>query len=196
MRGKCEHDEIGIETMQHMDEIGIVILLTPLMPDMRHNFMLSLSRYRGIAKDNGDIFPGLIGTNPLSNVEPNVFTEIQHKFRPRRNDIAIPGIFGGYKLMPGLRQGGPELLLQFLLIPRLLSRSEPSRPLLIHFSPGRYTINRQIEQFPWSHGSKEAIHVATDILVHFLLGGWLRPLLGMGAGVDDSVHVDVEVVAF
>ena len=67
---------------------------------------------------------------------------------------------------------------------------------MIHLGSGCDAIDGEVEKFSRTNGTNEAIDVETDVFVHFLFVVGLGAVFGVGAGVDDPVHVDIEVVGF
>ena len=72
--------------------------------------------------------------------------------------------------------------------------AEPARALLAHLRARRHTVDGEVEQLLGPHGREEAVDVRGDVFVHFALGGRRGAVLGVRAGVDDPVHVDVQGV--
>ena len=52
MQRKTEHDEIGVETMQHMPLVGVVTRLAALLPEEAHDLVLTLARLVRIRKND------------------------------------------------------------------------------------------------------------------------------------------------
>jgi len=48
MRGKPKHDEVSIQAIEAMPDVGVPAWATPLLPDVGHNLVLTLSRHIGV----------------------------------------------------------------------------------------------------------------------------------------------------
>ena len=40
-----EHDEVGVEAVQDVPRVGVVVRLAPLVADVVHDFVLALARH-------------------------------------------------------------------------------------------------------------------------------------------------------
>ena len=69
VRGQRQHDEVGIQPVQDVDEVGIVVGLRPLEADVGHDLVLPLPGDGGIAEDDADVPPRLVGGDALPDVE-------------------------------------------------------------------------------------------------------------------------------
>lgn len=69
-------------------------------------------------------------------------------------------------------------------------------PLLIHFCTWRHTINGHVQYFTRSHNIEQTIDALKNRHHHFVLVLWRRFVFWMGAGMNDAIHVQVEVVKF
>ena len=79
----------------------------------------------------------------------------------------------------------------------ILCRTKSSRSLLIHFGTRCYTIDSEINQLCRADKTDQFVRVLVDILKNFKFAGWLRiSVLGMGTRMDDTVHVQIQIVNF
>ena len=89
-------------------------------------------------------------------------------------------------------------ILDLLFVPDLVlpfdSGEKPPLPLLVHFGPGSDPVDADEQQLPWLQLVQKLVELPADDLEHFLLGLGFVVVAGDAAGVDDAVHVDVEVV--
>ena len=89
-----------------------------------------------------------------------------------------------------------QLHLLLFALGALHSCSKSSRTLLVHFGPGGDTVDSEVEQPTGSHDIHDLVDVDEDVLALFL--EVLRDadvlVFGVDAGMDEAIHVDVEVV--
>mmetsp|Transcript_1584 Transcript_1584/g.3779 ORF Transcript_1584/g.3779 Transcript_1584/m.3779 type:complete len:244 (-) Transcript_1584:563-1294(-) len=90
VRGESEHDQIGVQAMKDVDDVGIVVRLRSLQTDVGHNLMLPLTGDRGVAENNPNAPPGLVGRYTLPDVKPNILGQVEHESGPGSNNIRIP----------------------------------------------------------------------------------------------------------
>jgi hypothetical protein len=68
--------------------------------------------------------------------------------------------------------------------------------LLVHFGPWGDTVDGQVDEFLRSDDDHDLVHVVLDVFDLFLKVFWGFYILAFGVdgGVDETIHVDVEVV--
>jgi len=66
--------------------------------------------------------------------------------------------------------------------------------LLVHLGPGGSPVNGQEEELPRPDSLKYSRHISSHIGEHLSLGLGLGPRLGVRARVNDSVHINIQVV--
>ena len=87
---------------------------------------------------------------------------------------------------------GPKELLT--VVSGLFGCSEPPRPLLIHLRPRSYPINGHVEQLARPHDGHQTINVLKNLRHHLILVLRGRLVFRVAARMDDSIHVEVEIV--
>lgn len=60
VRGECQHDQIRIQSVQHVMCVRIVAGLVTLMSNVVHNLVLTLAGYIGIAQNHRNLLPARI----------------------------------------------------------------------------------------------------------------------------------------
>mmetsp|Transcript_6747 Transcript_6747/g.16597 ORF Transcript_6747/g.16597 Transcript_6747/m.16597 type:complete len:270 (+) Transcript_6747:3036-3845(+) len=192
VRGEREHDKIGIQSVQDVDQIGIVPLLGALGAHVRHDLVLPLSGHGGVAEYHLEIPPRRIRGEALADVKSDVFGEVDHEFRTGGDDVRIPRHVGrGGDARALLGEAVAHLHLRRGALLRLLRRAESPRALLVHLRAGGDAVDGEVQELSGTDRTDESVHVQTYVFVHLLLVFGLGAVLGMRAGVDDPVHVDV-----
>ena len=80
--------------------------------------------------------------------------------------------------------------------PCIACGAEAAGALLVHFRSGGHAVNSQKKDAPRADSSEDTIDVLHNIDKHFRFSFGGGSVFGVGAGVDDAVHVYVEVVPF
>lgn len=78
----------------------------------------------------------------------------------------------------------------------LLCRTKPARSLLIHLGTWCHPIDRHVEKFSWTHDVEQSIDVSEDIIEDFGFLGRCWSIFRMKTRMDDSIHVQVQVIEF
>ena len=65
MSGQAKHDQISISSTQNMLSVGIMVWLSPLLPDVIHDFVFTLTRDERIREDDCKALPKWINIAPL-----------------------------------------------------------------------------------------------------------------------------------
>jgi len=89
-----------------------------------------------------------------------------------------------------------DLGFSHLLLLGFLGRAEPTRSLLVKFGSRRNTINCKVQYFLGLNNANDLICIGMDVVKDFFLALWLWSILWMGTRVNNTVHVEVEVVDF
>ena len=69
-------------------------------------------------------------------------------------------------------------------------------PLLVHFSSWSYPINGHVENFTRSNNCKESVNALENSDHHFVLILGSRFVLWMGTRMDNSIHIQVQIIEF
>ena len=112
------------------------------------------------------------------------------------NHIRIPLTRLLLERMTRLNQRILDIPLDLHIFSHLLSAPKPPRTLLVHLRTRRHAVDREVEKPPRPHRTKESVNVHTNVVIHLHLRLGLWSLFWVGTGVDDPIHVDVEVVGF
>lgn len=89
---------------------------------------------------------------------------------------------------------GLDFCLSFFLLQGVFGCPKSPGPLLVHLSPWSHPINGQIQTALWAHYAHNFICVLVDVLKYFEFALRLGSVLGVSARVDNSVHVQIQVV--
>jgi len=87
-----------------------------------------------------------------------------------------------------------DLLLTFLLLLSVSSRAEPAGPLLVHLRPRGHSIDGEVDELLGFNQVYDLVRVRVDVPENLLFALRLGPILWVGAGMDDAVHVEVQIV--
>mmetsp|Transcript_20651 Transcript_20651/g.43398 ORF Transcript_20651/g.43398 Transcript_20651/m.43398 type:complete len:218 (+) Transcript_20651:1816-2469(+) len=168
----------------------IWVVLDTCFPDIVHYLVLSLSgnirpTNHHITAIPPDLIRLLLVLDPLPHSQP----QLKHEIRPRRNAIGVESIHI-LRQLPVPRQNRRRQPLC------LLTRPETASSLLIHLGPGSHPVDGQVENLPGPYDFVKAIDVSKYLFEHFrfIEDGDLVFVIAVRAGVDDAVHVEVEVV--
>lgn len=141
--------------------------------------------------DNRQLLPQRVLLHLLPNKILQVRIDHRHKLRPRGDTIGVKN--GSFINLDALFNG-------FLAgFGGVLCRTETTGALLIHLGSGRHPIDGDVEEFlGFDDLRDDPVDIVPDVFHHFFLCEALGDFLvvGVGAGVDDAVHVQVEVVEF
>ena len=158
------------------------------------DFVLALPRDARVRKDNAQPPPYVIPLQPLQHEVLQRRGEPRHELGARRDHVLV-------ELTDLLGEPcahlGPLVLdkgLAKLPLLCLVCASEASRPLLIHLGPWGDPVDGQVENLLRFDDAHDLVDVVKDVVEHSLLRAGLGAFLRVRAGVDDTVHVKVEVV--
>lgn len=204
MCSQAEHDQIRICSVNAVTLIGVVSGRGAFLPDELHDLMLPLARTVGIREDDSQVAPQSMPGESTLHVCSDCLCHIVEEGSAWCDDIGIEAflinvtlnLFNLFLIDIVLLELTQQLL---LLLPYLLSLHrcpEPSRTLLIHLSSWGNSINGQVEQLPRPNDVDDLIDVLEDVVALFLEIAGLFDVfsLGVAGRMDESVHVDVEVI--
>mmetsp|Transcript_11730 Transcript_11730/g.27665 ORF Transcript_11730/g.27665 Transcript_11730/m.27665 type:complete len:309 (+) Transcript_11730:1568-2494(+) len=198
MGGQAQHDEIRIGTIQAVPGVRIVVRLCPLQSNELHDFVLALAWNVCIRQDDTklELLPEWIVCRAVVNVVPDSLRHFVQEVRSRSDDVRVEDLSrcSVGKCSPFCLPVLSEPFLFSLHLLPLLCSPESTSALLVHFGTRRDTINRHVHESLRPDDPEKAIEIKEDVLVHMLLVLWCRPVFGMAAGMDDSVHVQVQIV--
>lgn len=120
-----------------------------------------------------------------------------HEFSSWSNDIGVKSAISGIFVIKFNSIRCPFILDRchsLCLFLYIKSSSISSRPLLIHFSSWRNSINRHIQSFIWLHNWNNAINILKYQKVHFLLILRSRFINWMATRMNDSIHIQIQVI--
>lgn len=156
--------------------------------------MFPLPRNISIRQNHLNPLPSRIVIQPIVNVIMQTRGQPRHKRRPGRDTIRIKMLFFGLfrgQLRPFQEQLGPYTTDLVDFLNGLFGGAESARALLVHLRAGRDAVNRHVDQFSGTHDAEEAVDALEDGHHHLVLVARCRFVLGMGARMDDSVHVEI-----
>jgi hypothetical protein len=87
-----------------------------------------------------------------------------------------------------------DLLLTFFLLLSVSSRAEPAGPLLVHLRPRGHSIDGEVDELLGFNQVYDLVRVRVDVPEDFLFARRLGPVLWVSAGMDDAVHVEIQIV--
>ena len=85
MAQESQHDEVGVQTVQAVSSVGIVLWLRSGPSDVLHYFVLSLSRYIVTGKDHLAFLPARVFANLLVYEILELFRELGHEHGTYQN---------------------------------------------------------------------------------------------------------------
>mmetsp|Transcript_3575 Transcript_3575/g.8633 ORF Transcript_3575/g.8633 Transcript_3575/m.8633 type:complete len:208 (-) Transcript_3575:157-780(-) len=198
MGGQAQHDEIGIGTIQAVPGVRIVVRLCPLQSNELHDFMLALAWHVCIREDDAklELLPEWIVCCAVVNVVSDSLRHLVQEVRSRSDDIRVEDLSrcSVGKCSPFCLPVLSEPFLFSLHFLPLLCSPESTSALLVHFGTRRDTIDRHVDEPLWPDDPEKPVKIKEDVLVHMLLVLWCWPVFGMAAGMDDSIHVQVQIV--
>jgi hypothetical protein len=209
---QTQHDEIGIEPIETMPGVRIIIRLRLVQPDEFLNLVLSLSGNVVSAEDDLDAPPVRVFRDLLIDKVFEMFRETSHEGRACGSDgrvsdrdrrrqrsstrltwrdtVRIESLFLGQDLSIPL-----GLFLSLLV---LLGSPEPPAPLLVHLGPGCTSIDGHEEDLSRLDLGEQVVDVGIDGEDHLFLGDTkVHVALGgrrVRTVVNDPVHVEIEIV--
>lgn len=166
-------------------------------PNVVHDLVLALAGNVRIRQYDLNPPPARIAVQPIVHIVVQARRQPIHERRAGRYAVRVEvlalGLLG--RQVGALQQQlRPHPLDLADLLHRLLGGAEAARPLLVHLGARRHAVDRHVEQLAGPHDAEQAVDALEyrhHHLVLVLRGG---AVLGMGARVDDAVHVQVEVV--
>lgn len=166
--------------------------------------MLSLTGAVGIRENNSQVAPQSMPSQSALHVCSDCLSHIIEERCAGCDDIGVEAfliditlnLLNLLRLDIVLLELTQQLL---LLLPDLFALHrcpEPPRTLLVHLGPWRNTINRQVEQLPRPDDVDDLIDIFEDVIALFLKIAGLFDVfsLGVAGRMDESVHIDVEVI--
>mmetsp|Transcript_11144 Transcript_11144/g.26201 ORF Transcript_11144/g.26201 Transcript_11144/m.26201 type:complete len:292 (+) Transcript_11144:1750-2625(+) len=199
VRDEAQHDEIGVEAVQDVSEVGLPVRVTlrrvvrvvllPTLADVVHHLVLPLAGdvrpgHHHVAPGHPERIGRLLVFHPLFQRD----AELEHKVGAGSDAVGIELGPVGEDAVAG-QDGGGQLL-------ALLGRAEAAGALLVHLGAGGDAVDGQVQHLARPDEAVEAIDVAKDLLEHGRLVQHddFVVVVAVRAGVDDAVHVEVEVV--
>ena len=198
---ESEHDEVRISSVDAVGLVGVVGQRSPFLPDELHDLVLALARATGVREDYRQVLPVPVAPYSFLHVVPDCLSHVAQEGSARGYQVRVERGFVdvGFdfaRINVFLFELLQQVLLLFLHLEALHGGPEAARPLLVHLGARGHSVNSQVEQLPGPHDVDDLVHVFVDVLALFLKVFGLPDGLafGVAAGVDESVHVHVEVV--
>ncbi|PWY79671.1 hypothetical protein BO70DRAFT_52842 [Aspergillus heteromorphus CBS 117.55] len=182
---QTQHDQVSVEAVQAVADIGIVAGLCFRMPDVLHDLVLTLTRDLVARQDDLDSLPVLVLGNFLAHEVLQLFRQLGHELGTRGNAVTVEGILLGHLdtlrnrlLLGGFGvEGGPET----------------SRALLVHLGSRGHTVDRHEEQLLGLDLAVQMLDIIKNGNEHLVFshseGGGVAVLVC--AIVDNAVHVQI-----
>ncbi|KAK1239567.1 hypothetical protein MKX07_001021 [Trichoderma sp. CBMAI-0711] len=89
VRGESQHDEIGIQAIDDVAGVGIVVWGGALGSDEGHDFMFTFARHGSIRDDDLELSPGGIRVELILAPVPQTHGEDVHEWRARGDGVGI-----------------------------------------------------------------------------------------------------------
>lgn len=93
MGGQCEHDEIGIGSINAMALVGIIVGGASFLSDEFHDLVLAFTRAVGIRKDDSEILPHFIAGKSLPDVDSDSLCNVAQERRSWGNLVGVETLF-------------------------------------------------------------------------------------------------------
>ena len=200
---QSQHNQVGIGSVNAVNLVGVIGLRSSLLANKLHNFVLAFSRTAGVGKDHRQVFPESVIGHFIFDVLADSQGHVREESGAWGDQVRVKALLVDVLLDIADISVLLAVLfqqLQFFLfvLGSLHGCSEPSGTLLVHFGPGSHSVNGQVEEFAGTNDVHDLIDVDEDVLA--LLVEVLRNsdifVFGVDAGMDQPVHVDVEIVDF
>ena len=149
-----EHDEVSIQPIEAMSDVGIVARLRLCKPDVLHDLVLSFSGHFMPAENDLDASPGCVFSNLLCDKIFELHAEPRHEWRSGRDGIAIERVVFRQDLSLAQR------LVADLLC--LLGRSETPAALLVHLGARCDAIDGHEEELVGLDDGEEMLYIRED----------------------------------
>ncbi|GIX64627.1 peptide ABC transporter permease, putative [Babesia caballi] len=196
VRRQPQHDQVRVHPVQHVPRVGVVPRGVPLVAHEVHDLVLALPRRVGVRVDDVDARPRVVQAPPLLDEPHDPLAQLVHEGRAGRDHVAVPARLLRRHVHVPSRKLLRHLVVHLRLQLGLRGGLEAARPLLVHLRARRDAVDGEEEQLARPHEVEEPVQVVEDALEHHLLRGRLLQPLRVAAGVDQPVHVYVEVVGF
>mmetsp|Transcript_5938 Transcript_5938/g.21724 ORF Transcript_5938/g.21724 Transcript_5938/m.21724 type:complete len:235 (+) Transcript_5938:3934-4638(+) len=196
MRRQREHDQVGVQAVQAVLGVGVEARQAPLAANVVHDLVLALTGHIGVREDDLDVAPAGVVVESLVDVVLQRHGQVRHEGCARCNHVRVERL--GLDLVRHLEPLHLHLLAEAILLELLLAGilggAEAARALLVHLGARRDAVDGHVEQLARPHHAEEPVDVREDVLEHLRHRGGRRPILRVEAGVDDAIHVQVQVV--
>mmetsp|Transcript_70792 Transcript_70792/g.163664 ORF Transcript_70792/g.163664 Transcript_70792/m.163664 type:complete len:265 (+) Transcript_70792:2467-3261(+) len=195
---QSQHDQVSVRAVQEVPNVWVILRLRTLQSDELHDLVLPLAGNICIREDDArlELLPQRVVGGAVMDVVADCLGHLVQEIGARCDDIGVEKLSSA-----SVRQRAalglpilPQLFLFTLHLLTLLCCSKSTSSLLVHLCTRSHTVDGHVDHLLWPGDADEAIQVEENILVHvfLVLGGW--PIFWMAAGMDDAVHVQVEVV--
>lgn len=87
--GDAQHDQVGIEPVQHVLRVGVPPREAPLKPNILDDFVLPLAGDIGVGQDHLHAVPPRVFVETLVDVPLQRHGEPEHEGRPGRDGVAV-----------------------------------------------------------------------------------------------------------
>ena len=182
-----EHDEVGVQPVQAVPLVGLVLGVLFGPPEVLHDLMLALPRdQRARQHDLGLLPEGVLG-DLLPDVEAQVLVQPLQELGSGGDAVGVEDIVRNLlAALPGLR----------LELEAGLSRLEAPGALLVDLGPRRDAIHAKEDEALWPYDRHQAVDIGEDLADHLGLAQCPRRVfvVPVRAVMYDPVHVQKKVV--
>ena len=185
---QTQHDEIGVETVQTVTTVGVVLRLGFRLTDVLHDLVFAFSGDLMTRQHDFHALPVQVLGDLLVDEVFQLLRELRHELGTRGNAVAVEwGLLGHF-----------DTLLDSLLTSlfSVESSSETASTLLVHLGARGDTIDGHEEELLGLDLAKQMLDVVEDGNEHLVLGHAGSRAVGviMRAVVNDTVHVKLQSV--
>ena len=190
VRDQGQHDQVGIQAVQAVPQVGLVVrrLLAPA--NVLHDLVLSLPGDVVARQDNRWNLPKRIFRHLVSHEELEVLGESFHEGRPGRDAVRVER----RHLTGPFRVAGFFQCLFRSMIRRLSCRLEPPSTLLVHLCTGRDAVDGHKHELLGLDDVEQLVEVHEDLFDHLFFRQFDVWVVPVRAIMDDAIHIEVEVV--
>ena len=205
MTDQSEHDEIGILSIHTVPGIGLVIGLVSHISNVLHDFMFSFTWDIVAGVDYFEVFPEGVFLDLFTDEEFDAVGYFLHEFCSWCDAVAVKDSFiielFGFRVVVTVVV--TALMILFIILAgslcHILGTSKSSRTLLIELGPWCNSVNgHEYRNFGFNNLCNDSVEVVHDSKHHIFFREDVRDVhvIGMRTSVNDTIHIEVEVIEF
>mmetsp|Transcript_47467 Transcript_47467/g.75037 ORF Transcript_47467/g.75037 Transcript_47467/m.75037 type:complete len:219 (-) Transcript_47467:108-764(-) len=181
-----------------MANVGVVVRLPTLQTNELHDFVFTFAGNICIGKDHAklQLLPERIISSAIMDVISNGLRHFVQEVSSRSDDVRIERLrqLAIGELAPLSFPILTQQRLFALHFLALLSGAKSASSLLIHLGSWSYTIDGHVHNFLWPNDADKSVQVQEDVLIHVLFIFWRWPILWVAARVNNTIHVQIEII--